>query len=83
MHRREGLFREAPVKNNVPELVVQEARAVPAPEVEMESEVGEEDGHANEAFEAMEAMDFDANVEFDYDSENHGNNDLEMDIGVD
>ena len=42
------------------------------------------DGHANEAFEAMEAMEFDANAEFDYDSENHGNNDdIAMDMGVD
>lgn len=73
----------SPVKNNVPEPVVQDELAVPPAEVEMESEVGEEDGHANEAFEAMEAMDFDADVEFDYDSENHGNDDLAMDLGVD
>ena len=38
---------------------------------------------ANEAFEAIEAMDFDANVEFDYDSENHGHDDLAMDMAVD
>ena len=73
----------SPVKNNVPGPVVQDELAVPHAEVEMESEVGEEDGHANEAFEAMEAMDFDADVEFDYDSENHGNDDLAMDMGVD
>jgi Fungal domain of unknown function (DUF1750) len=51
-------------------------------EVGMES-AGEEDGLANEAFEAMEAMDFDANEEFDFDSENHGVNDMTMDMGVD
>ena len=74
----------SPVKNNVPEPIIeQDERAIPAVEVEMESDVGEEDGHANEAFEAMEAMEFDANVEFDSDSENHGNNDMAMDMGVD
>ena len=34
----------SPVKNNVLEPVVQEEQAVPAAEVEMESEVGDEDG---------------------------------------
>ena len=53
-------------------------------EEEEEEETGVSvDGHANEAFEAMEAMEFDATAEFDYDSENHGNNDLTMDMGVD
>jgi hypothetical protein len=51
--------------------------------VDVESDVLEEDGHANEAFEAMEAMEFDAGAEFDYDSENHGTNDMGMDMGVD
>ena len=46
---------------------------------EMESEMGE-DGHANEAFEAMEAMGFDADAEFGELSEN---NDMAMDMGVD
>jgi hypothetical protein len=42
------------------------------------------DGHANEAFEAMEAMDFDASADFDFDEENQvGNEDLTMDIGED
>ena len=46
-------------------------------EIDMaESEVSDEDGHANEAFEAIEAMDFDASAAFDYDSEHHGRNDL-------
>jgi Fungal domain of unknown function (DUF1750) len=47
---------------------------------EMESEMGE-DGHANEAFEAMEAMGFDADAEFGGLSENH--DDMAMDMGVD
>ena len=42
------------------------------------------DGHANEAFEAMEAMDFDASAEFDFDEDNQIGNgdDLTMDLGV-
>ena len=50
-------------------------------EVDLDSEIMDEDGHANEAFEAMEAMEF--NASFDYDSENHGNNDMTLDMGVD
>jgi len=50
------------------------------PVAEMESEMGE-DGHANEAFEAMEAMGFDADAEFGALSEN--NDDMAMDMGVD
>lgn len=46
---------------------------------EMESEMGE-DGHANEAFEAMEAMGFDADAEFGELSED---TDMAMDMGVD
>jgi hypothetical protein len=72
----------SPVKN-IPEQIVEEETPLGEREVEMESDVGDVDGHANEAFEAMEAMDFDANAEFDFDSENHGNNDLAMDLGVD
>lgn len=72
---------------NVPEQpVVEKEETPPGREIEMESEVvdeEDEDGLANEAFEAMEAMDFDPSAEFDYDSENHGNNDLAMDMGVD
>jgi len=74
--------------------VVTSAEETPVPEKEMgmgmdeEEEEEEEngvsvDGHANEAFEAMEAMEFDPTAEFDYDSENHGNNDITMDLGVD
>jgi hypothetical protein len=50
------------------------------PGTEMESEMGE-DGHANEAFEALEAMGFDADAEFGALSEN--NDDMAMDMGVD
>jgi hypothetical protein len=66
----------------VAEPVVPQETATAGVEVEMESVDGA-DGHANEAFEAMEAMDFDATAEFDYDSENHGSNDVGMDMGVD
>lgn len=47
---------------------------------EMELEMGE-DGQANEAFEAMEAMGFDADAEFGGLSESH--DDITMDMGVD
>jgi hypothetical protein len=47
---------------------------------QMELEIGD-DGHANEAFEAMEAMGFDADAEFGSLSENH--DDMTMDMGVD
>ena len=47
---------------------------------EMESDGMGEDGHANEAFEAMEAMGFDPDAEFGELSEN---NDMAMDMGVD
>jgi hypothetical protein len=70
-----------PVAEVTEPLVAQETTPAEV-EVEMES-VDAEDGHANEAFEAMEAMDFDATAEFDYDSENHGINDVGMDMGVD
>ena len=71
--------------------IVTSAEETPVAESKMGMEEEEEeetgvsvDGHANEAFEAMEAMEFDANAEFDYDSENHGNNDdITMDMGVD
>lgn len=70
--------------------VVTSAEETPVSDKEMGMDEEEEeetgvsvDGHANEAFEAMEAMEFDATAEFDYDSENHGNNDLTMDMGVD
>jgi hypothetical protein len=42
------------------------------------------DGHADEAFEAMDAMDFvPMDEEFGYDSENHEGHDMTMDMGVD
>jgi hypothetical protein len=70
--------------------IVTSAEETPVAESKMGLDEEEEetgvsvDGHANEAFEAMEAMEFDANAEFDYDSENHGNNDdITMDMGVD
>jgi hypothetical protein len=69
--------------------IVTSAEETPVAESKMGMDEEEEtgvsvDGHANEAFEAMEAMEFDANAEFDYDSENHGNNDdITMDMGVD
>ena len=68
--------------------IVTSTEETPAPENEIgiddEEEVGVSvDGHANEAFEAMEAMEFDANAEFDYDSENHGNNEMTMDMSLD
>jgi hypothetical protein len=81
-----------PITQQTPSLARSGIKNVPEPngeeltpvDVEIESEgADEEDGHANEAFEAMEAMDFHAIAEFDYDSENHGTNDLAMDIGVD
>jgi hypothetical protein len=64
------------IKNVVP-LIAEDSPV--EPEVDMEYELADEDGHANEAFEAMEAMEFDVSADFDYDSENHA----AMDMGVD
>jgi len=68
----------SPAKPAVPPAAEDTSPAEPV--AEMESEMGE-DGHANEAFEAMEAMGFDADAEFGALSEN--NDDMAMDMGVD
>lgn len=70
-----------PVRDAIVPSPVQEAES-PEPTNENESEVVDEDGLANEAFEAMEAMEFDTGG-FDYDSENHDSNGMTMDMGVD
>jgi len=61
----------------------QETTPAPAEVHEEEEEEVVQNGHANEAFEAMEAMEFDADAEFGFDSENQTGNDMAMDMGVD
>ena len=86
--RSSMLHQRSPVKNVI-EPVVEDEEVMSRGEREIEMDEdededdGEVDGHANEAFEAMEAMDFDADGDFDFDSENHENNDLAMNMGVD
>ena len=79
---------EEPAEAMRDEMVVSEVDVMMREEEGMGEVLEEEevvDGHANEAFEAMEAMDFDASANFDFDEENQVGNgdDLAMDIGVD
>jgi len=79
---------EEPAEAMRDEMVVSESDVMMREEEGMGEVLEEEevvDGHANEAFEAMEAMDFDASANFDFDEENQVGNgdDLAMDIGVD
>jgi hypothetical protein len=71
-------FRSTPIKEPVMESFENSTEVQPA--LGLESEEGDSDGQANEAFEAMEAMDF--GTEFDFDSNQEGD-DLGLDMGVD
>ena len=79
------LAQQSPAPDPAPPAVEQERpEPIRQPQVEMEEEEDTvQNGHANEAFEAMEAMEFDANAEFGFDSENHNDTEMVMDMGVD
>lgn len=64
------------------EEVVQTQEVEQEPEAALESDIDVENGEADEAFETMEAMEFDADAEFGYGSD-HEADEITMDLGVD